>query len=152
MQREAERHVRGRGGKRRAERAGRARREGGVPPGLAGGARGCHVLSADALSPPSPAPGVCLLQDQPKAQTQNHQGQSCASSGPSGHSSRGWRLCSRVAQRGPQGSCPGLWGENWGGPVPRPPRAGSGNGVMQKEERRGQPCSVAAAWCPVLGY
>ena len=51
VQREAERHVRGRGGKRRAERAGRARREGGVPPRLAGGVRGCHVLSADALSP-----------------------------------------------------------------------------------------------------
>lgn len=38
MQREAERHVRGRGGKHRAGRAGQARREGGVPLGLASGA------------------------------------------------------------------------------------------------------------------
>ena len=132
-----------------AERVGKVGSPRGSPVG-----RGAATSSVLTLCPPapSPAPGVCLLQDQPKAQTQNHQGQSCASSSPSGHSSRGWRLCSRVAQRGPQGSCPGLWGENWGGPVPRPPRAGSGNGVMQKEERRGQPCSVAAAWCPVLGY
>lgn len=149
VQWEAERHVRGRGGKRRAGRAGRAHREGGVPPrgSPAGAGRGCPVLSTDALSSPAPAPGVRLLQDQPKAQTQNHQGQSCASSGPSGHSSRwvggGWRLCSRVAQWGPQGSCPGLWGEeNWGGPVLRPPKAGSGNWVVEREECRGQPWLV----------
>ena len=69
MQREAERHVRGRGGKRRAERAGRARREGGVPPGLAGGARGCHVLSTDALSPRPVSGSRCLSSTGPAQST-----------------------------------------------------------------------------------
>lgn len=51
MQREAERHVRGRGGKHRAGRAGQARREGGVPLGLTGGAGRGSPSSALMLRP-----------------------------------------------------------------------------------------------------
>ena len=98
---------------------------------------------------PSPYPGVCLLQDQPKAQTQNHQGQLCASLVPQGTAQGGGGSAHKVVQGPAVAASSALAsGEGrTGGPVPRVPKAGSGNWVVPREKRRGQPslvgCSLA---------